>query len=105
MINLGLLRAEKVGLNTQDFAHRVQPPVLLHPLLVVGNEQPAIVDPTRINTGFLEIRHKINIYSWDILTTDLLKAGDDLPRVGEQLDLCVIRSKAPEETSSVPGCA
>ena len=61
MINLGLLRAEKVGLNTQDFAHCVQPPVLLHPLLVVGDEQPAIVDPTRVNAGFLEIRHKINI--------------------------------------------
>ena len=92
-------------LDAEDFAHRVQPPVLLHPLLVVCDEQPAIVDPTRVNAGFLEIRHKIDIYSWNILTTDLLKAGDDLPCVGEQLDLCVIWSKAPEEASCVPGCA
>ena len=61
MINLGLLRAEKVGLNAEDFAHGVQPPVLLHPLLVVCNEQPAIVDPTRVNAGFLEIRHKTDM--------------------------------------------
>ena len=61
MINLGLLRAEKVGLNTQDFAHCVQPPVLLHPLLVVGDEQPSIVDPTRVNSSFLEMRGKIDI--------------------------------------------
>ena len=65
MINLGLLRAEKVGLNAEDFAHRVQPPVLLHPLLVVCNEQPSIVDPTRVNAGFLEMRGKIDIISID----------------------------------------
>ena len=61
MINLGLLRAEKVGLDAQDFAHGVQPPVLLHPLLVVCNEQPSIVDPTRVNAGFLEMQGRIDI--------------------------------------------
>ena len=63
--NLGLLGAEKVGLNAQDLAHGVQPPVLLHPLLVVGNEQPSIVDPTRVNAGFLEMQGKIGIISME----------------------------------------
>ena len=94
-----------MGLNAEDFAHRVQPPVLLHPLLVVCNEQPSIVDPTRVNAGFLEMRGKIDTYSWNILTTDLLKAGDDLPGVGEQLDLGVVGSEAPEEAGGVPGCS
>ena len=51
---LGLLRAEKVGLNAENLAHGIQPPVLLHPLLVVCDEQPPIVDPTRINPCLLE---------------------------------------------------
>ena len=37
--------------------------------------------------------------------TDLLKPRDNLPGVGEQLDLCVVWSEAPEKTSSVPCCA
>ena len=50
---LGLLRAEQVGLNAEDLADGVQPLVLLHPLLVVGNKQAAIVDPSRINSSLL----------------------------------------------------
>ena len=54
-----------MGLDAKDLSHGVQPPVLLHPLLVVGNEQPAIVDPTRVNAGFLEMRGQIDIISME----------------------------------------
>ena len=52
---LGLLWAEKVGLDAEDLADGVQPLVLLHPLLVVGNKQAAVVDPSRINASLLRI--------------------------------------------------
>ena len=89
-------------LDAKDLAHGVEPPVLLHPLLVVGDEQPSIVDPSRVNPCLLEFQHKFLL---KILHTDLLKPGDDLPGVREQLDLGVVGSEAPEEAGGVPSCS
>ena len=101
-----------MGLNAENLAHGVQPPVLLHPLLVVCDEQPPIVDPTRINPCLLElvllskmapVLHARVLQNFN--GTDLLKPCDNFPGVGEELDLCVVWSEAPEKTSSVPCCA
>ena len=93
-------------LDAKDLAHGVQPPVLLHPLLVVCDEQPPIVDPTRVNPSLLEFRHSsFVICKQDFENTHLLKPCDNLPGVGQKLNLGVVGSEAPEKTSRVPCCA
>ena len=46
---LGVLGPQHVAVHPHHLADGVQPLVLLEPLLVVGYEQPAVVDPSWLN--------------------------------------------------------
>ena len=59
--------------------------VLLQSLLVVGNEEAAIINPARLDPGLS------------------LEAGEDLVGVAQQLDLRVVGSQSPDQAGSVPG--
>ena len=83
--SLGLLRAQDETLDPHDLSDGVESLVLLQSLLVVGNEEAAIINPARLDPGLS------------------LEAGEDLVGVAQQLDLRVVGSQPPHQASSVPG--
>ena len=81
----GLLRAQNEALDPHDLPDGVESLVLLKSLLVVGDEQAAIIDPARLDPGLG------------------LEAGEDLVGVAQQLDLRVVGSQSPDQAGGVPG--